>query len=147
MAVQSVAETRANRVRRFVTAGLIAALISPAIRNEDSLPLSTYPMYSSRRSNLSKFVTASGIDDQGNRTTLSALTISGSRDRLITQSFLNDAVARGDASVICAELASRLDPSLSAVEIATEQHDTIARLQGRPSLMQRDLHASCEVAE
>lgn len=147
MAAQSVGETRANWVRRFVTAGLIAALISPVIRNEDGLPLSTYPMYSSARSNLSKFVTASGIDDQGNRTTLSALTTWGSRDRLITHSFLNDAVARGDASVICAEITSRVDPSLSGVEIATEQHDTIARLQGKPSLMQRDLHASCEVAE
>lgn len=134
-------------VRRLLTLGLLAALVSPAVRNADGLPLSTYPMYSSRRSNLSTFVTASGIDEQGNRTTLSALTISGSRDRLITQSFLNDAVRRGDAPQICSEIASRVDRTLSGVEIASEQHDTIARLEGNASLRTREVHASCEVRE
>ena len=131
--------------RRLTTLGLVAALVSPAIRNEDGLPLSTYPMYSSTRSHLSTFVTASGIDEQGRRTSLSALAIAESRDRLIAQSFLNDAVRRGDAESVCTEIASRVDPSLAAIEIATERHDTIARLRGEESLQERDLHVSCEV--
>ncbi len=131
--------------RRLLTACLVAALLSPAVRNEDGLPLSTYPMYSGTRSHLSSFVTASGIDEQGTRSTLSALTISGSRDRLIAQSFLNDAARRDEAPDACAEIASRVDRKLEGVEIATEQHDTIARLQGSESLRQRDVLASCEV--
>ncbi len=132
-------------VRRIATVAIVAALVSPAVRNHDSLPLSTYPMYSGTRSNISAFVTASGIDAQGNRTTLSALTIAGSRDRLIAQSFLNDAVRRGDANDICTEIASRVDRSLAGIEIATERHDTIARLQREASLEERDIHAACEV--
>ncbi len=138
-------DERASWVRRLLTLGLIAALVSPAVRNTDGLPLSTYPMYSSTRSNLSTFSTASGIDEQGNRASLSALVISGSRDRLIAQSFLNDAVGRGDAAQVCLEIASRVDRALAGVEIAREQHDTIARLRGEPSLQSRELHASCEV--
>jgi hypothetical protein len=138
-------ERVARWVRRLLTLGLVAALLSPAIRNEDGLPLSTYPMYSGARSSVSAYVTASGLDAQGNRTTFSALTIAGSRDRLIAQSFLNDAVQRGEAALVCAEIASRVDPALERVEIATERHDTIARLRGEPSLLERNVHAACEV--
>ena len=138
-------DERARWVRRLLTLGLIAALVSPAVRNADGLPLSTYPMYSSTRSNLSTFATASGVDEHGDRSTLSALIISGSRDRLIAQSFLNDAVGRGDAAQVCSEIASRVDRTLSAIEIAREQHDTIARLRGEPSLRSREVQASCEV--
>lgn len=133
--------------RRLLTIMLIATLVSPVIRNHDSLPLSTYPMYSGTRSNISGFVTASGVDRAGDRTPLSPLTISASRSRLITQSFLNDAVRRGDAADVCAEIASRADRSLSAIEIATERHDTTARLRGEPSLEARDLHANCAVPQ
>ena len=133
-------------IRRISTAGLLVALVSPALRNQDSLPLSTYPMYSSTRSNLSTYVTATGVDENGVRTTLSALTIAASRDRLIAQSFLNDAVERGDAEEICVEIASRVDRTLVGVEIARERHDTIARIRGEPSLLLREVQASCEVA-
>ncbi|MDA3039229.1 MAG: hypothetical protein O3C27_06805, partial [Actinomycetota bacterium] len=106
------------RIRRLLTIGLLATLVSPAVRNADSLPLSTYPMYSSTRSNVSTFATASGVDERGHRSSLSALIISGSRDRLIAQSFLNDAVGRGDAAQVCSEIASRADRALAAIEIA-----------------------------
>ncbi|MEZ5378562.1 MAG: hypothetical protein R2733_18805 [Acidimicrobiales bacterium] len=131
---------------RVVTPIVIAALLSPAVRNTDSLPLSTYPMYSGTRSNVSSFVTASGIDREGSRRTLSALAIAESRDRLIAQSFLNDAVRRGDAGRVCEDIANRVNADLAAIEIATERHDTIARLRGEESLLERDVHASCETA-
>lgn len=138
-------------IRRGCTALLIGALVSPVIRDQDSLPLSTYPMYSSARSNVSSFVTASGVDESGDRTTLSALTISQSRDRLIAQAFLNDAVQRGEAVDACVGIAGRVgDASTSGgavtmVEIAVERHDTVERLRGEDSLQQRDVIVSCEV--
>ena len=138
-------EVAGSWVRRLLTVALLVALVSPAIRNQDSLPLSTYPMFAGTRSNLSTFVTASGVDGPGDRVSLSALTISQSRDRLIAQSFLNDAVQRGDAVPLCAEIAGRVDTSIVAVEIARERHDTIARLRGEASLRERDVLATCEV--
>ena len=140
-------DAAASWVRRLLTAALLAALLSPVVRNQDSLPLSTYPMYAGTRSNLSSFVTAVGLDDVGDQSTLSALTISQSRDRLIAQSFLNDAVQRGEAAEACEDIVSRVAPSLVTVEIAVEQHDTIARLRGDESLQERTVVASCGVPE
>ncbi len=131
--------------RRLATVALVGALLWPTIRNEDSLPFSTYPMFAGTRPATVEFVTASGVDEFGNRTTLSALTISQSRDRLIAQSFLNDASRRGETGRVCAEIASRVAPSLAAVEIARERHDTIDRMRGDDSLEERDVLASCEV--
>lgn len=138
-------ERRANVARRLITVAVVAALISPALRNDDGLPLSTYPMYSSTRSNVNAFVTASGVDAEGSRQTLSTYTIARTFDRLIAQSFLNDGVARGDAPTLCDEIAERVSDDFTAVEIATEWHDTIARLKGEESLEDRELHATCEV--
>lgn len=142
-AAQSTA--RGLWVRRLLTVTLVLTLVSPAIRNEDSLPLSTYPMYSGARSNVSSFVTASGVDQLGNRTTLSAVMISGSRDRLIAQSFLNDTVSRGGAVDLCSAIAARAALPLVEVQISREQHDTIARLRGTESLLEREVIVTCEV--
>lgn len=138
--------SRVDWFRRLATGALLAALISPAVRNDDGLPLSTYPMYASARSSVVGFVTAAGLDASGERSTLSASSISGSRDRLVAQSFLNDAVERDDAAGACAEIAERVaGGSLVAIEVAFERHDTVARLNDEPSLLERNLLAVCEV--
>ncbi len=136
---------RADIVRRLVTVGLIAALLSPAVRNEDGLPLSTYPMYAGTRSNESSYVTARGVTDTGANRTLSTSTIAETMDQLIAQSFLNDSVARGDGAQVCRQIADRAPGDVTAIEIATELHDAVARLRGEESLLQRNVHARCEV--
>lgn len=128
----------------MATIGLLIALISPAVRDRDGLPLSTFPMYAATRAEESTFITATGVDASGAPVTLSALMISGSRDRLIAQSFLNDAVRRGDEASICRDIADRLDASVRGVKIATERHNTIARLRGDDSLVERTVLAECE---
>ncbi len=137
--------TRANVIRRLATVVLITALISPAIRNKDGLPLSTYPMYANTRSNVSSYVTATGVTQTGTNRTLSTSTIAETMDWLIAQSFLNDAVARGEGAQICQQIAERALGGLTAIEIATERHDTVARLRGEGSLLHRKVHARCEV--
>lgn len=124
---------------------LLGALLSPLIGNRDSLPLSTYPMYATSRSNVTSFVTASGLDEMGDRMPLSAPAIAESRDPLIAQSFLNDTVQRGTVAELCAEIALRVDGGVVSIEIATERHDTTARLRGEESLQGRDVHITCEV--
>ena len=137
---------RADWVRRSVTVALLAALVSPAVRNADGLPMSTYPMYASARGSVVSFVTAAGLDDDGGRSTLSALTISGSRDRLVAQAFLNDVVRRDNPAEACAEITERVDnDTVAAVEIAFERHDTVARLRGEGSLLEHNVLAVCEV--
>lgn len=137
--------TRANVLRRLATLVLIALLISPALRNKDGLPLSTYPMYANTRSSVSSYVTALGVTEAGANRTLSTSTIAETMDWLIAQSFLNDAVARGEGAQVCQQIADRAPGGLNAIEIATERHDTVARLRGEESLLQRKVHARCDV--
>ncbi len=101
-------------------------------------------MYASSRSAESSFITAIGVEADGSRTPLSALTISESRDRLVAQSFLNDAARRGEEEQVCAAIAGRVGESIVMVEIAREEHDTIARFRGGESLRNREILASCE---
>ncbi|NNF55375.1 MAG: hypothetical protein HKN03_13160 [Acidimicrobiales bacterium] len=137
--------TRAAALRRLATLILVAALISPALRNEDGIPLSTYPMYAATRGNVSSYVTALGVTDTGANRTLSTSTIAETMDWLIAQSFLNDAVARGEGAQVCRQIAGRAPEGLTAIEIATERHDTVARLRGEESLLHRNVHARCEI--
>ncbi len=128
--------------RRLVTAAVLVAMLAPLIEDEDGLPFSTYPMYSGTRSNEINIVTAVGISPTGEMVTLSMPTIADTRDPLIAQSYLNDAVSRRDTESVCQVIASRA-PELARVEIATERHDAIKRVRREPSLLSRTIHSSC----
>jgi hypothetical protein len=49
----------------------IAAIITPAIRDHDSFPLSTYPMYAFTRERVDVLATAVGVDGAGQMRRLS----------------------------------------------------------------------------
>lgn len=131
--------------RRLVTVVFVGLLLSPVVRNADGLPLSNYPMYASARSSELRFVTASGVDAAGDRSTLSLPEIADTLDPLIAQAFLNDAVSRGDTERVCLEIASRVGSEVAHVEIAAEVHDVVRNALGEPSLLSRELYSSCSV--
>ncbi len=132
--------------RRFVTLLIVAAMLWPLVSNEDGLPLSTYPMYSGTRAETLAIVTASGVTSDGVSIRLSTPQIAQTRDPLIAQSFLNDAVERGATDVVCREIASRVDGQVVSVEIAREVHNVVAYVRDRDSLVERTRLAVCEVA-
>ncbi|MFW2381789.1 MAG: hypothetical protein ACN4GZ_08540 [Acidimicrobiales bacterium] len=136
---------RRRWVRRFATIALLAALLSPVVRNRDGLPLSTYPMYATARSNLVSFVTVRGFADEGDAVDLSMFTIARTRDPLIAESFLSDTVRRGEADRLCSDVADRVDDPVIRIEVATERFDVTDRSSGDPPL-ERTIHASCLVA-
>jgi len=133
-----------NRRRRIVTVGLLAALASPVLRNTDGVPLSTFPMYSGSRSNVLEFVAVSGIDPSGSTIPLSIRTIADTRDPLIAESYLRDAVRRDDSEGLCLDVASRTSPPVSHVEVRLETYDVVEHSRGGPPLSQQVL-AVCEV--
>ena len=125
---------------------IVAVMLWPVVSNEDGLPLSTYPMYAGARVDTLALVTAAGVTSDGAFTTLSTPQIAQTRDPLIAQSFLNDAVANGTIEVVCQEIASRLVAGqVVAVEIAEEVHNVVAFVRERESLVARTRLASCEV--
>jgi len=135
-----------RRGRIFVTSLIGVAMLSPVVRNQDSFPLSTYPMYSKLRSNEVSFVTAQGIDPAGETHTLSLSIIGASDDPLIVFGELRAAVADGRAGERCEEIADRVGfTDFVAIEIVTERHDTIDQVEGSPSLLSRTVHVRCDV--
>ena len=136
-----------KRWRRRLTAALVAAaVISPAIRDRDSFPLSTYPVYATARERVAVLGTAVGVDEDGRRERLSMAAIGETDDPLIAESTVRNAVRAGRAQALCRAIARRVEPGLEAVEVVEETHDIVRRAAGDRSLLERQVHARCGVS-
>lgn len=133
-----------NVARRLATALVVLALLFPLLRNEDGLPLSTYPMYAGSRSETLTIVTARGVAVGGEAVTLSMPQIAETRDPLIAQSFLNDAVASDKLEIVCLEIAARVE-NAAAIEISSERRNIVEHARGRDSLIEREDLFTCTV--
>jgi hypothetical protein len=129
---------------------VLAAVISPALRNHDSFPLSTYPMYAGTRGRAVSIATAVGVDAAGRTHYLSLSSIADTDDPLIAESAVRRAINSGQAGALCAQIAARLDGGAAAsggaierVEVVDERHDVVARAARHHSLLGRSVHATC----
>ena len=121
------------------------AVASPAVRDRDSFPLSTYPIYATARDDVVPISTAVGVDGGGRTHTLDMSTIADTDDPLIAESLVDRAIQTGRADQLCAEIATRAAPELDAIEVVEEHHDVVALASGKESLVTRSVHARCEV--
>ncbi len=142
----------ANRIRRFVTLTVLVAMVVPVLRDRDSFPLSTYPMYAFERPAVVAFPTAVGVDSEGVHHRLDLDLIGESDDPLIVASLVRQAVrAGGDAATtLCTEIAARAVQQglgFTTIEVVTESHDVVARATDEPSLVSSDRHASCALEQ
>lgn len=131
--------------RRVIALVVLAALVSPALRDRDSVPLSTYPMYASARSDVVVLGTAVGIDDQGVVRRLSLSSISRSEDPLVAQSLVRTAIQNGDTATLCREIAPRVGDEIAEVAVVDERHDLERYAAGGASLIDRQVYAQCVV--
>ena len=135
-----------RRGRILVTSLIGLAMLAPVVRDHDSFPLSTYPMYSRLRSREVSFATAQGIDAAGDTHPLTMRIIGASDDPLIVVGELRTAISNGRSGERCAQIAKRIETSdLVAVEVVTERHDVIDQVDGAPSLIDRTVHARCDI--
>ena len=140
-----------RRARLLITAGVVAALVAPVVLDRDGFPLSTFPMYSRTRGDAVTFATAQAVDADGTTSTLTLAIIGDSDDPLIVAGELRDAIRNGRADQRCGEIASRaagwrgLPPGAARIEVVTERRDVVAHVEGVPSLLERTIHAACEV--
>ena len=123
----------------------VAVLVSPALRDHDSFPLSTYPVYASARSREATFVTAQGQRADGSARRLSIDVIARTDDPLIAASRVADAVASGRADELCAEIAGRVSSDVVAVVVVRERHDVVDGARGEDSLLSREQLSRCAV--
>jgi hypothetical protein len=131
-------------LRRLVVIAVLAAVASSTLRDRDSFPLSTYPMYATARGEIVDLATAVGFDATGIELRLSMATIAETDDPLIAESRVDRAIAAGRAGELCAEIAARAHGrGVVTVEVVEERHDVVARTEGRASLLERTVHARC----
>lgn len=131
--------------RNLTVVVAVAVLVSPALRDHDSFPLSTYPVYASARSREATFVTARGQRADGSARRLSIDVIARTDDPLIAASRMADSVAAGRAGELCTEIASRAPSDVVAVIVVRERHDVVDGARGDDSLLSREQLVRCEV--
>jgi hypothetical protein len=129
----------------LIVVACLGAVIAPVIRNTDCFPLSTYPMYADRGTRIDTLATAVGIDAAGAEHRLSLATIAATDDPLIAESFVMAMIGAGRAEGLCAEIAGRARRPLVRIEVVEERHDVVARARHESSLLDRRVHAVCEV--
>ena len=108
-------------------------------------------MYSRARGDAVTFATAQAVDADGATSTLTLAVIGDSDDPLIVAGELREAIRNDRAAERCVEIAQRagkwddLPAGAATIEVVTERHDVVVQVEGGNSLLERAVHATCEV--
>jgi hypothetical protein len=126
---------------------VVAALSWPVVRDHDSFPLSTYPMFSDPLPRELWLTAAVGVEADGSVRRLSPAAIAGGQEPIHAVAVLDHAIEAGTADELCTEIVDRLQQTdgLVAVEIVTERHDVVGWFEGNTEPMARNVFARCPV--
>ncbi len=126
---------------------VVAAVLSPALHERDSYPLSTYPMFSHDRGRIAVIDTAVGFDAAGARRRLNPSIISGGYEVIRAAATVSRSIRAGHTAELCAEIAARAArrPDLVRIEVVSETHDVVAYFTDDAEPLAIRVHASCPV--
>ncbi len=119
----SSTEERNRGLLAAVSVVVSVLLLSPLVTRADDFPVSSQPMFAEPRARLVEFVSARGVDQTGASVRLSVDEIAQTDDPLVAEQFLRNADRTNDLENLCAEIAQRSEPDLSAIEIILVTHD------------------------
>ncbi len=142
--------------RHKAVAALVAVValvgVVPLALDRDSFPLSTYPMFSSRRSSTESVDTAVTVADDGTTVRLSPTVIAGTDEVILATATVTDAIRSGTADLLCTDIARRVverqaapTDQVVAVEVVTERFDAVRWYDGDRSPLERRVHARCDL--
>jgi len=137
------------RWRTFATIAFVGLLLSPLLGTGDGFPLSTYPMYAAPRAADATFIVAIGVSSAGVAVELPMTVVAGTRDPLIAEAYLRDAVSGGAGRLdqVCAAMAVRVEVrQVDRIEIRSQRHDLGRRGSGSDTIVDDRLIASCDVS-
>ena len=135
-------------VRVFAVALLVAVLAPPLRRPpNDSFPLSTYPMFSHPRDEVTPLQLTVAIAPDGTERRLPPRIVSGTTEIIHAASTMRRAIDEGDADGLCAEIVDRLGSETpgTRVEIRTQTYDVVGWFDGDRAPRSTTVHARCEV--
>lgn len=134
-----------ERARLLATVAVLVAVVSPMLRDRDSFPLSTYPVYADVRPREATFVTAVGLGFDGSEHRLPMAVIARTDDPLIAEQRLRSAVAEGRAASACVSIATRAPDDILTVLVVSDRYDVVDAAAGRPAQLARVIEARCRV--
>lgn len=145
---------RRERLRAGIVAGVaVLAVLSPLARTrrvDDSFPLSNYPMFTHNPRDTTGIERAVGLSQAGVEVRLSPELSGGTVEVIHAAQTLTNAVRRGEAGMLCTEIADRVAGSDSSelveVVVVTDRFAIVAGLrEDDPQPVDRVVHARCEV--
>jgi hypothetical protein len=139
-----------TRARAVALGCVVVVGVVPVALNRDSFPLSTFPMFASKRTSSETVDTAVAVADQ-RVWRLDPQRIGGTDEVIQAAATVSDAIAAGHADRLCAEIARRVSTAgpreATAVEVVTEQYDSIGWFAGDRTPLARVVHAHCPIPE
>ena len=127
---------RARVAAAVVSLALIGATLEPLVRDpyDDGFPLSTYPMFATKRPTVQTFKYALGLTRDGRRRTLTPSLV-GSSEVLQALRVIEGAVSRGrgETTSLCNAIAARVATDddfadVVMIRIVTGTHDAVEYL-------------------
>lgn len=130
-----------TRAWSWVAAVVLLLGVVPVVLDRDSYPVSTYPMFSHRRSSTDSVDTAILVRD-GDVQRLSPSEIGATDEVILAAATVSQAIAQGSAAALCADIADRVGGS-GEVQVVTERYDSVRWYEGDREPLSRVVHASC----
>ncbi len=125
---------------------VVVIAVVPLAMDRDSFPLSTYPMFSSRRSSTESVDTAILVDESGGTTRLDPSDIAGTDEVILAAVTVSDALRDATAHLLCDEIVDRVAdrmPSGAQVRVVTETYEAIGWYRGDRTPLSTVVHAEC----
>jgi hypothetical protein len=139
------------RVRAvLVTLTAVAAVLWPMVRRPpvDSMPLSTYPMFTQLRPRVATIELAVGLDAEGRDVRLDPEAVGGTVEVIQAVATVGRSIRESRADDLCREVAQRLAQRRSAavaVAVVTDRYDVVEALVSPGPPQHRTIHARCPV--
>ncbi len=138
--------TALRRLAPFIAA---AAVLSPLLHspNHDSYPLSTYPMFADDRGPQTNIDTVVAIDPDGVVHRLTPKIISGTDEIVTASEVVRLAISRGDAELLCDDVAEVVNDSSMLIQVRSELVDTVAVVVDGAPPLEVIIRAECRLAQ
>ncbi len=121
---QSGSAERSRRTGLATVTIVVSALLAlPAFTGTDDFPVSSQPMFAEPRSETAEFLTARGIDVDGQTVRLSISELAATDDPLVAESVFINADRESRLTLLCQDILERSGERVVAVEIVRSRHD------------------------
>jgi hypothetical protein len=139
----------------FSTIAVIVLGIFPVLAERDSYPHSHLPMFSVRRTEISRIDTAVGRHTDGSIVRLSPRLIADTDEVIMAKDAVVNAIRTTTTDQLCADIARRVSQrqtssrrnDITEIEVVTETYNAVTWFQGDKEPLDIQVYAKCDVLQ